>query len=310
MKLAGSLTLALALAVGGLAIAQETSAKMPVNQDVKKAEPEFQGPPAPPPLIIKERRYNPGACPAEVVNLYNQTRAKLSAYNDNWDKADVLHMTAFGIDRYADFKVKQSDLEGKQGLRPANADDLRQFCENLAKASYALADIPNPSGAEIIPQQQPEEKQPPEREFARFNVRVCRPEVTDLFFAVTKLHHQVILDEGHLDGLDEKRRTQVKMMTIRQHMSNLSQAGLIYRASYITAEWMKENSFDLENASPEDKGRLKTAFCDIAGYYANELAKFIEENDRLAIGMPSAKPKDGDTEVRLTPSTPANHAPG
>jgi hypothetical protein len=289
MKAAVSLTLALALAVGSLAVAQEKP-------------PEVQGPPAPPPLIIKEKRYNPGACPSQIVTLYNNTRAKLSAYDDNWDKADVLHMTAFGIDRYADYKVKESDLTGGQGLRPANADDLRQFCENLAKASQALADIPNSSGAEIIPTpQQPEGVQAPEREFARFNVRVCQALVTDTFFAATKLHHQVILDENHLEGLEEKTRKQVKMMTLRQHMSNLSQAGLVYRASYITSEWMKENSFDLENASPEDMGRLKEAFCTIAGHYAQSLQKFIEENDRLATGLPDAKPKGNDTEVKVNP---------
>ena len=303
MKQAIALTLTLGMAFNGVTgtmlLAQEASAPQDRQEPVS--------------IGLTELRYNPEACPADILAQFNDTRGKLGTYNDNWPKADIMQMAAHGIDRFADYKTYENHF-GSRAVK--SKEEMEQglflFCQTLANYSRRMSSITEmlkPSdAAPAEPKSEtpgaPEAAVPPVKDFLRFNVRACPANVQKLFDDATRTQYTAvdIGQEGHdsdaLKNIDPKQLALIKEMGLRANMTSFAQAGLVFHASWLALEYAKENNIDLQKATPEQWGEVLNSFCIITGYDAQQLSAFQEESNRIISGK--SKPNLVPPEKNMT----------
>ncbi|HEY8191023.1 MAG TPA: hypothetical protein VIG74_01260 [Alphaproteobacteria bacterium] len=313
----GSLTLALALAVGiaGNAAAEE-------NTPAKSL-----------PLKITEERYNPGICKPAIQEYYK--KVKDAAYRFDAEKmvrpeiqhtnpqqyenalrdGDIIHMGAFGIDRFAN--AETADKWNKQNaVVPGTAEDRQAgetiFCSNLFGYATVLGEaisfqipVKQPSDEELA-DSKPDATAPTRISFERFNVAACPAPILGNFREMT--HHMEIPNPQMPDNHAMPPDVKAAMMgaQFRIGMIRAAQAGLVYAASDYALYIAEKDKLDLEQTHGE--------FCGTVKAYTESLEYFIQKHFFYLDPKKAMPPKgleQGDQEAKFSsPEFFLNRAPG
>ena len=303
MKSAVALTLALGMAFSG------------ATNLAQSATPEASPSPK---LKITEERYNPGICKPAVVKYYNDVKNAARTFdaekllkpeikNQNpelYEKVlrdgDIIHMGAFGIDRFSDSETvykfnKQSDIA--PGTPEDRASGEKFFCENLygyASALAAAVSMQTPVKAptpEQIAAGESSPSTPTRTSFERYNVAACPAPVVTKFREITgkvmpDVHSMVDQDKMELmeeGDMSSEMAASFYGAKIRTGMIRTAQAGMVYAATEYADYVGKRQNLD--------EKKTHAVFCEVVSDYTESLEYFTEKHLRYTDPnktMPSA----------------------
>lgn len=261
-----------------------------------------------PSLKITSEWYNVGVCKPAVIKFHQDVKQALINFNatkllrpeareynpDIYENlvrdGDVLHMAAFGVDRYVDSEV--NDLFNKpNNVLPGTAEDRAGaenfFCGNVYGYSSALAravamqnPVHVPDEKEIVAGQN-NATAPLRVSSTRFNVAACPADTLAHFRDVTG---KVIPNPHPLQ--DEEEMTREKALAyegaqIRTAMIRSAQAGLTGAASFYVEHLAKKQSLDDASAHK--------AFCNVVESYSQSLEYFFAKH--MDYSMPKKGPE-------------------
>lgn len=270
-------------------------------------------PPATPPLKMTEQRYNPAVCKPAVVKYFNDVRNAAHAfdpekiltpearrqrpdlYENTLRDGDVIHMAAYGMDRFADFEATMFNLQNS--IAPGTAQDRATgetvFCGSLIGYSSAIGAAVSFQTPVKRPDEKdlgagaPDAKEPTRIPFERYNVRACPAPVIEKFYEVTGKQipnpHPMVEE----DKMTPELAAAYNGAQIRTGMIRAAQAGMVFA--------MTEYADYAARKSGLDETQKHKAFCDAITFGSESLEYFMEKHMRYS------DPKGGSPKMPAEP---------
>ena len=318
MKKAAALTLAL-----GMAFASAACSTVELKTTIPEKAPETAAPEAPQanaalPLKVRSEWFNPGICKPSVIKYYNDVKTAAKSfrpekilkpgmdqvnpemYENSLRDGDVIHMGAFGIDRFADSDtyfnfILQNGI--KLGTPEDRAAGEQEFCGSMLGYTSALAaaisfqkPVPAPD-FKAIAAEKSDPAAPTRMAFDRYNVAACPEPVLKKFREVTgkvmpDFHAPVPTNPESNEPIPESELSPEVAAAalggkIRTAMVRTAQAGLVFAATEYADHIAKQKNMDEEQAH--------VAFCKIVEGYTKSLDYFTEKH--LDYSMPNRSPR-------------------